>query len=45
MNLTFPNLRLYSISQFRENELVMEGIVKARNFNKSSISKLELFET
>ena len=29
----------------RENELVMEGIVNARNFNKSSISKLGLFET
>jgi len=29
----------------RENELVMEGIVNARNFNKSSISKLGLLET
>ncbi len=29
----------------RENDLVMEGIVNARNFNESSISKLGLFET
>ena len=29
----------------RENDLVMEGVVNARNFNESSISKLGLFET
>ncbi len=29
----------------RENDLVMDGVVNARNFNKSSISKLGLFET
>jgi len=29
----------------RENDLVMEGVVNAKNFNESSISKLGLFET
>ena len=29
----------------REHDLVMEGVVNARNFNESSISKLGLFET
>ena len=29
----------------RENDFVMEGVVNARNFNESSISKLGLFET
>jgi len=29
----------------RENDLVMEGVVNARNFNESSISELGLFET
>jgi len=29
----------------REDEVVMEGIVNARNFKESSITKLGLFET